>query len=158
METVVRGLILLGFAGAVSGAAAVNVGLNWAMDPDPVLQAPLAREDFHQYDLRKLEILEQTVFHVHERYVDPERLNWERMYGQVLQAIEHEVPSCVFHREPGSAVVSIEIGGFRTVLDQPPIDDEAMFVTALRQVAGLACDPISPTSCMSSSAASATIC
>jgi carboxyl-terminal processing protease len=89
------------------------------------------------YDLAKLQILETTLYHVEESYVDPSRLDYERMYVQALEAVERRVPVCMFQRAPAGRLLHVEIGEFRTVLEVEPVSSRLQLQRALREVAGL---------------------
>lgn len=134
MRRVIRPLAVFGIASGVSAAAAVQV----------VVQSPGHGEAdygasafFPGYDLAKLELLEPTLYHIEESYAEPSRVDWESMFVEGLQAVERRVPTCLFHREPGSSVLSVEVGQHRTVLDVPPIGSRKDLQRELRRVAGL---------------------
>ncbi|NCG21638.1 MAG: hypothetical protein GWP91_21700, partial [Rhodobacterales bacterium] len=115
-----RAIAVLGVAGAVSGLAVGQLAIGQMPGP-AVPEFSFGTEEFHSYDLSGLVILEQTVYQVDEKYVDASRLDWQKMYVSVLQAIETEAPSAVFHvgeraateSEEGGVVVSVEIGEYR---------------------------------------------
>jgi carboxyl-terminal processing protease len=92
---------------------------------------------FPGYDLAKLQLVEPTLYHVDESYVDPSRVNWEQMYVAALDAIERRVPVVMFSREPGGQIVAAEIGDFRTVLEVPTVDSRPELQEQLGRIAAL---------------------
>jgi len=134
MRRVVRPLAVFGIASGVSVAAAVQVVVS---NPEEQVGDFGASAFFPGYDLAKLELLEPTLYHVEESYVEPARVDWERMFVDGLEAVERRVPVCMFHREPGGEVLTVEIAAFRTVLDVPPIGSRKELQRELRQVAAL---------------------
>ena len=116
MHRVIRPLAVFGIASGVSVAAAVQV----AVSPDQPGDFGTSAF-FAGYDLGKLQLLEPTLYHVEESYVEPARVDWEAMYVAGLQAVERRVPVAMFHREPGGEVLAMEIGDFRTVVDVPTV-------------------------------------
>jgi carboxyl-terminal processing protease len=135
MDSMLRGIVVIGVAAIASGVVAVQlaVGMLGGSVGPQALEAPLSGS-FHEYAIDKLEVFEQTVFYVDEKYVDPSRLDWDRMFVAALAAIEREVPSCVITREPGGSVVSIEVGELRTVEEIDPVRDGTELVDAARRV------------------------
>lgn len=99
---------------------------------------------FVGYDLAKLELVEPTLYHVDESYVDPSRVDWEQMYVAALDAIERRVPVVMFSREPGGQMVSAEIGEYRTVLEVPPITSRPELQDQLGRIATLIKEHLDP--------------
>lgn len=133
MQSVVRGLVAFGLAGALSGLGLARLAIDRIDRGLPPLD--LSVGSFYEYRFDELEVLEQTVFHVDEKYVDPSRLDWEAMFVAVLDAAERRAPACVFSREPGGTKVTVEVGEFLTVLEIDPIRDHRDLVDATRQIA-----------------------
>jgi carboxyl-terminal processing protease len=99
---------------------------------------------FPGYDLAKLELVEPTLYHVDESYVDPTRIDWELMYTAALDAIERRVPVVMFSREPGGQIVAVEVGEYRTVLEVPTIRSRPELQDQLGRVAALLGEHLDP--------------
>ena len=141
MRRVVRPLAVFGIASGVSVAAAVQVVV---AHPDEGIAEFGASAFFPGYDLARLELLEPTLYHVEESYVEPARVDWEHMFVEGLESVERRVPVCLFHREPGGSVVSVEVGSHRTVLDVPPVGSRKQLQRELRRVAALLAEHLDP--------------
>jgi carboxyl-terminal processing protease len=135
MQRVFRPLAVFSIASGASLAAALQLAVGGAQGSDgPGFGTSTF---FPGYDLAKLEIVEPTLYHVDESYVDPARIDWDSMYTAALDAVERRVPMAMFAREPGGNVVSVELGEFRTVLEVPEIDSRLELQEQLREIAGL---------------------
>ncbi len=132
MHRVIRPLAVFGIASGVSVAAAVQI----AVSPENPADFG-ASAFFPGYDLGKLEILEPTLYHVEESYVEPARVDWEEMYVAGLQAVERRVPVTMFRREPGGDVLTVDIGDFSTAYDVPPVGSRKALQREMRTVARL---------------------
>jgi carboxyl-terminal processing protease len=141
MHRVVRPLAVFGIASGVSAAAAVQAVVT---HPDEDLADYGASAFFPGYDLGRLELLEPTLYHVEESYAEPARVDWEQMFVAGLQAVERRVPVCLFHREPGGDVLSVEVGAYRTVLQVPPVGSRKELQRELRRVAALLGEHLGP--------------
>ncbi len=106
-------------------------------------EGDFASTSFSGYDLAKLKILEPTLYHVEESYVEPGRIDWEGMYVAGLEAVERKVPSCKFSRE-SEGRLSVEIGDFRTVLEVAPVGSSRQLQGELRRVASLLVQHLDP--------------
>lgn len=137
MESIVRGIAVLGIAGTVSGIALARLAADIVTFPANPIEAASVRSGFHEYRFADLKVFEQSVFHIDEKYVDTSRLDFEAMFGAVLSAMEHEVPAAVFSREPGGSKVTVEVGEFLTVLEIDPVTNDSELIDAVRQVATL---------------------
>lgn len=138
MSGVLRPLVVVGAASVLSLAAFALTG-GTRLAGEPVMAAPHV-EPFvirSGYDLSKLALLETSLYHVEESYVEPGRVDYERMYVAALEAVERRVPACMFRREPGGSLMHLEIGDFRTVLDVPTVTNRRDLQEALRTVATL---------------------
>ena len=89
------------------------------------------------YDLAQLELLETTLYHVEETYVEPERIDYEKMYVAALEAVERRVPVCMFRREPGGQLLHLEVGDYRSVLEVESIDSRRSLQRELRKVSSI---------------------
>src|SRR5687768_11541285 len=135
MQRVFRPLAVFSIASGASLAAALQLMVGGARGSDGPSYG--TSTFFPGYDLTKLELVEPTLYHVDESYVDPVRIDWEEMYVAALDAIERRVPVALFTREPGDQMVSVEIGEFRTVLEVAPIDSRPELQDQLRRIASL---------------------
>src|SRR5262245_25136788 len=106
MQRVFRPLAVFSIASGASLAAALQLAVGGAQGSDV---PSFGTSFFPGYDLTKLELVEPTLYHVDESYVDPVRIDWEEMYVAALDAIERRVPVALFTREPGDQMVSVEI-------------------------------------------------
>jgi carboxyl-terminal processing protease len=102
----------------------------------PILPA-ITELSIGTYDLTQLEILEPTLYHVEENYVEPDRIDFELMFVEALEAVERRVPVCMFGRKKGGARVNLQIGGFQTVLEVRPIQTRRDLQRELEQIAVL---------------------
>lgn len=142
MQRVFRPLAVFSIASGASLAAALQLAVGGARGSDgPGFGTSTF---FPGYDLEKLEIVEPTLYHVDESYVDPNRIDWDAMYTAALDGIERRVPMTMFAREPKGRVVSVEIGEFRTVLEVPEIDSRLDLQEQLRVVAGMLKEHLGP--------------
>ncbi len=136
MRRVMRPLAVFGIAGGVSMAAGLQLMVGGAHGGDRPGDFG-ASAFFAGYDLTKLELLSPTLYHVEESYVEPARIDWERMYVSALEAVEHRVPVCMFTREPGGDRLALEVGEHRTVLEVAPITTRRQLQDELKRVAAL---------------------
>lgn len=135
MQRVFRPLAVFSIASGASLAAALQLMVGGASGSEGPSYG--TSTFFPGYDLTKLELVEPTLYHVDESYVDPARIDWEDMYGAALDAIERRVPVALFTRQPGDGMVSVEIGEFRTVLEVAPIESRPELQDQLRRIAAL---------------------
>lgn len=143
MSRVVRpvaGFALAGFGASLAGALVVG-GLTAPEEEALLLAGPhpeySAGVHLSAYDLAKLKVLEPTLYHVEESYVEPERIDWEAMYTAGLQAVERRVPGFKFSRSVEASRVSLEVGDYSTVLEVAPVGSSRALQAELRRVAGL---------------------
>ena len=87
------------------------------------------------YDLGKLKLLGFTLYHVEESYVEPGRVDVEKMYTVALQAVERRVATCMFRREEGARMLHVQIGTFQTVTEVPPLTNSASLRRELSKIA-----------------------
>ena len=128
---------MFGIATGVSVAAALQLVVGSGARGSSAM--PTVQDDgFHSgYDLAKLSILSSTLFYVEEQYVEPGRIDWERMFVASLEGVEALVPACMFTREPGGNVLAVEIGDYRTVLEVEPVQSMGRLETELSRIADL---------------------
>ena len=84
------------------------------------------------YNLADLELLESTLYYVEEAYVEPQRIQPDKMYRAALQSIERRVPTCMFRREEGASMLHVQIGTFQTVTEVPEITSSAILRQELK--------------------------
>lgn len=139
MQRVFRPLAVFSIASGASLAAALQVVVARGSE------GGFAGSTFFPgYDLAKLELVEPTLYHIDESYVDPSRVNWETMFVAALDAIERRVPVVMFSREPGGQMLSVEIGEYRTVLEAPTVTSRPELQEQLRRVAVLLKEHLGP--------------
>ncbi|HHO52832.1 MAG TPA: PDZ domain-containing protein [Deltaproteobacteria bacterium] len=136
MRRVFRPLAVFSIASGVSLAVALQLLVGGARGHDGPGDFGTSAF-FPGYDLAKLDLVDPTLYHISESYVDQSRLDWDAMFNAALDAIEHDVPVCMFTREPGGDLLSVEIGEYRTVLEVPPIRRRQELQSELRRVAEL---------------------
>lgn len=138
--SVVSGLSLLAFQVSTTGAQGAD---------GP--QTSVSRQHYSLgpskgvYDLAQLEILETALYHVEESYVEPARIDWERMYVEALEGVEDRVPVTMFRREPGGKLLHLEVGSTRTVLEVPAIGNRKQLHEELVRVAAILRPNLRPT-------------
>lgn len=135
MRRVFRPLAVFSIASGVSLAVALQLLVGGARGQGPTDFG--ASSLVPRYELAELELVDPTLFHLSESYVDKSRLDWDAMFDAALDAIERRVPVCMFTREPGGNLVSIEVGEYRTVLEVPPIERRQDLQSELKKVATL---------------------
>ena len=135
MRRVLRPLAVFSIASGVSLAIALQFLVGGARGQDSGARG--GTPFFSGYNLEKLDVVDPTIFHLAEGYVDRSRLDWDGMYIAALEAIERQVPVCMFTREPGGNLLSVEIGEFRTVLEVPEIRRSQDLQSELRKIASL---------------------
>ncbi len=133
MLKVVRPLIVFGgVSGSCLAAYALSGGALGGESRTPMAGL---RGVVGYYDLSELELLETTLYHIEESYVDPERVDYDAMFVDALEAVEQRVPVTLFRREPGGRRLHLEVGTTQTTLEIPPIRTRKELQRALREVA-----------------------
>lgn len=143
MRRVFRPLAVFSIASGVSLAVGLQLMIGGARGHDGG-SGVAAASFFPGYQLERLDLVDPTLYHVAESYVDPSRLDWDAMFDAALDAVEHDVPVCLFTREPGGKLLSVEIGEFRTVLEVGPIRRRQDLKGELLEVAQLLADHLDP--------------
>lgn len=136
MRRVFRPLAVFSIASGVSLAVALQLLVGGARGHDGPRDFGTSAF-FPGYDLAKLDLVDPTLYHISESYVDQNRLDWDAMFNAALDAIEHDVSVCMFTREPGGDLLSVEIGEYRTILEVPPIERRQDLQSELRKIAKL---------------------
>lgn len=134
LRSVIGSMGVLGLAGA-AGVLALHLGGAGASEPRRA-ELPMAALGGGA-SLAELEILETTLYHVEESYVEPARIDFEAMYVAALEALEREIPVCMFRREVAGALVHVEIGDHRTALSVPAVRGRRELQHRLEEVATL---------------------
>lgn len=135
MIRVVRPLAVFSIASAASIAVALQLGVGGAHGSDGRPALGVGDLVGYRHDLSRLRLVERTLYHVDETYVEPSRVDWEAMFVEALEAVERAVPAAMFTRQSGGAILSVEIGSHRDVLEIDPIDSRRRLVEELRAVA-----------------------
>ncbi|MBT3223502.1 MAG: PDZ domain-containing protein, partial [Proteobacteria bacterium] len=143
MHRAIRPLVVFGVTSGITLAAFQLIGGAHGGSAGPSFKAPLAFA-ISGYDLAQLELLEPTLYHVEENYVEPERVDYEMMYVEALEAVERFVPVCMFRREPGGKTLSIEIGEYRTILEVEPVSSRRQLQDELERVASAIKEHLDP--------------
>ncbi|MFK7929920.1 MAG: S41 family peptidase [Myxococcota bacterium] len=145
MKAVVKPLVLFG------AAALTSVSSWWLLGPgDPdgrtasLLTAPARGLGLGGYDLKDLDLVEATLYEVDRSYVDPARVDLDVMYMAGLSAIERRVPTALFRRVDGSALVHVQVGEHRTVVEVAELKDVGDLIDALRQVVLIVAEHVDP--------------
>jgi carboxyl-terminal processing protease len=138
MRRVVRPLAVFSVASALSAVVAVQLVLGGldARGSDRGRDAEFTVFG-GGYDLRSLKLVDATLFHVEEQYVEPGRIHWETMYVEALEAVERRVPVCMFTRKAGGDIVAVEVGEYRTVLEVEPITSRRQLAIELKTIAAI---------------------
>jgi len=145
MKAVIKPLVLFGTAASVSLAGWWLVGPG---DPDgrtaSLLASPAHSFGLGAYELEDLQLAESTLYEIDKSYVDPGRVDRDRMYEAALDAIERRVPTVLFRRVPGSALVHVQVGEHRSVVEVGEIVTAKELLTALRDVVGIVAEHVDP--------------
>jgi carboxyl-terminal processing protease len=100
---------------AVAGAFAVSFllphnGLDYTIDGSARAQAARQREP---YDLTQLAVLNRAILEVKDHYVEPERVNWQRMLLAGLNNIQRSVAPVLVHYEDGDDHLMVQVNDQR---------------------------------------------
>ncbi|MEO0322014.1 MAG: MXAN_5808 family serine peptidase [Myxococcota bacterium] len=101
--------------GAVIAAFSLTVALDrngLEVDIDGSRRAQAARNQ-DPYDLTRLQVLNRTVLEVKDHYVEPERIDWQRMFLAGLNAIQRAIAPVIIRYEEGAPELTVQIGGAR---------------------------------------------
>ncbi len=130
-------MVAFGLAGIVSlstfgfSTEAEQSAQGELLSPPPIVEAAFG----DRYQLAELDYLKTTLYYLEESYVEPERIDYDKMYIGALEAVERKVPAAMFRREPGGNVLHLEVGDFRTVLQVQPVDSGARLYEELARIA-----------------------
>ncbi len=85
------------------------------------------------YTLADLAALEPSVQQVASRYVDPRRIDYQKMFAAGLEAVEHQCPEVLLRLE--GERLHVQVDRFSTVLTVAELDSEDDVVEQARRVA-----------------------
>lgn len=94
----------------VFGFALTHNGLN--VDFDASQRAQASRNQ-GAYDLSELRVLNRAILEVNEHYVDPDRVDLQRMFLAGLNAIQRSVAPVMVHYEDGADELSVQVNDAR---------------------------------------------
>lgn len=130
---------------AVFGASSLaSLGVLWFAGEAPKTGAPMqaVASSAPEHRLSRLRVVREALAPVRESYVEPARIQPDRMFAAALDAVEHLVPGVMFDLQGDR--LSIHVGAYRTLLVVPPIDDLNVLERELRRVAGVLEDHLHP--------------
>ena len=100
------------------GAVSVAFGLTYFWEPngldfsiDGSARAQEVREQA-AYDLTELRVMNRVILHVKNHYVEPERINPQRMLLAGLNAVQREVAPVLVDYEEGQSHLTLPVGVF----------------------------------------------
>ncbi len=110
-KLVVPALALAAIAGAfgVSFLLPKN-GLDYNIDGSARAQAARQRDP---YDLTQLAVLNRAILEVKDHYVEPDRVNWQRMLLSGLNNIQRSVAPVLVHYEEGQPNLTVQVNDAR---------------------------------------------
>lgn len=73
------------------------------------------------YRLSALRLLQRVRFLVEDRYVDPGRIDPEKMFGAALNRVERENPEVLFRHAPGDSLLHVSVNNYTTTMELPAI-------------------------------------
>ncbi len=135
-----RHLLLFPFAMAsvlvawhlASGRTALDVG---EVGASPLsIAAPRTPPPYRLSDVR---IFDFARYQVKEKYVEPGRIDPERMFDAALDAVERRVDSVLFDREPGGSRLHLSVGAYSTTLQVTPVRTLDDLGAIIKQVASI---------------------
>jgi carboxyl-terminal processing protease len=68
------------------------------------------------YRLSDIGLFDNTRYRIKEKYVEPGRIDPEAMFEAALDAVERQVDSVLFDREPGGSLLHLSVGSYTTTL------------------------------------------
>jgi carboxyl-terminal processing protease len=88
-----------------------------------------------RYDFVQLSLLRKSLTMVEHQYVDPQRVDWERMFVEALESAERRVPVLMFTRDGDR--LHAYVGDHRAVLQIAPLTSREAMLQQLQAVARL---------------------
>lgn len=139
----IRPLVVFGVAGGASLVALSMTGGAEGVEPGHGnVEAASAGGGYA--GLAGLDLLESTLYYVEESYVDPSRVDYEKMYVAALHAVEERVPVTLFRREEGGTLLHLEAGSYRTSLQVSKVESRKDLQRELQRVAAILAQNLSP--------------
>jgi len=139
MSSLIKHVAILGFAfpASVVGYHFLSGAQGGEIDRPvgSLTQAVTRLTSTDDYKLSRLQILESDLWYVEDRYVEPERLDTEKMFEAALDNVEKTVPEILFQREPNGKRLSISVGSYSTVLAVDKVDSFSALHDQLSRVA-----------------------
>lgn len=135
-----RPVAVFGLASVASVLAFELAGALGA-EGDLVPTAPLTTAPA-RHGLDELSVLQPVLYQVEEAYIEPARVDWERMFAAALESVEKGVPVCRFRRV--DRVLHVEVGELHTVIEVPIIGSRRELQLALEEVGGMIGDHLVP--------------
>ena len=124
MPRAVKHLSLMAAAAALS-LAAYQLGANAsssASGPGHSLADPIEAALGRGASFRNLQLMEHALYFVDERYVEPGRIDPDRMFDEALESVERKVPEVLFRRTRPGRQLHVDVGAYSTALDVPLIE------------------------------------
>ncbi len=100
------GLVVVLAAFTISFGWPVENGLQIDIDTSP---RALAARDKTPWDLRKLQVMNRVIHEVNSDYVDPTRIDHQRMMLAGLNAIQQDIAPVLVHYEEGADTLQVQV-------------------------------------------------
>ena len=100
------GLVVVVAAFTISFAWPVENGLRIDIDTSP--RAMAARQKT-PWDLTKLQVMNRVIHEVNSDYVDPTRVDYQRMMLAGLNAIQEDIAPVLVHYEDGAETLKVQV-------------------------------------------------
>ena len=100
------GLVVVLAAFTVSFGWPVENGLQIDIDTSP---RALAARDKTPWDLKKLQVMNRVIHEVNTDYVDPSRIDHQRMMLAGLNAIQQDIAPVLVHYEDGAETLTVQV-------------------------------------------------
>lgn len=142
MNSLIRPLIAFGCSSLTSLVMLMALGQQDSVS-FPVMEAVAAGpNDVFGYRFDRLKLLRDTLFHVRESYVEPDRIDPWRMFDEALNGVERAVPEVMFHRSDRQ--LTCMIAGQRTQLDLRPMESLSDLEAEMLRLAGVLSTSLRP--------------
>jgi carboxyl-terminal processing protease len=140
MNTLLKPVIVFGLSSVLS-LAILHLADGGGDPGSRPLEAAASSRD-GAYDLTRLELIDEMLSHVRESYVEPERVNPDRMFTAAIEAVERAVPEAMFRREGNT--VAIQVADYSTAVQLGPILQLDDLSRELRRIAVVLRDHLEP--------------
>ncbi len=134
MHPLVRPIVVFTASCVMSVSVLFALGESQPLGLAP-MEAAASGNDPFRYRFSRLKLLRDTLFHVRESYVEPDRLDLWNMFDGALRGVERRVPTVMFERE-GRRLLA-DIGEERSLMELPELTDLGDLEAQLREVAVL---------------------